>query len=233
MSKKGSVIVIVIVGVVVVGLIVGIVLGWRSSSKPNIVGISPQKIILGGKATINGTGFDAKSNTVEFNNLIAVSNLSSADGKTLTFKVPSSLACVPNTSCPSATSTVKAGDYQVSVVSNGKSSNVVPFTIMSDLQISAGTNPVFISIASGRSIIVGWQLTIPGIGLTKTGNQIYLDEKLVQTVDSKTDSLQNKDYVSLTVPKDATLGTHSVWVVNANGKSNTQTFTATSASLKK
>jgi hypothetical protein len=95
--------------------------------------LSPTSGLIGSTVTIHGSGFAATGNKVLFNGMVAasMSNLSSANGKTLTFVVPQDLGpnCKPNEMCAQYLMVVGARAYTVTVVSNGVTQNLGTFTV--------------------------------------------------------------------------------------------------------
>jgi len=67
--------------------------------KPIITMLSPSKGVVGTAVTITGSGFTAAGNTVSFAGVDAATNLSSADGKTLAFSVPTGTSCTVGSTC--------------------------------------------------------------------------------------------------------------------------------------
>lgn len=87
---------------------------------------------VGTRVTIRGSGFGA-SNTVFMNGLVngGLKNIPSADGVTLSFNIPAELGpdCKPNEMCAQFLVVVRAGNYTVSVVSNGVTQKIGIFTV--------------------------------------------------------------------------------------------------------
>lgn len=85
---------------------------------------------VGSTATVHGSGFTATNNTINFG-AGAIQNISSSDGATLTFTVPSAVgaACNPGTACPMYAIFITPGTYNVSVTNANGTSNTVSFTV--------------------------------------------------------------------------------------------------------
>jgi hypothetical protein len=98
----------------------------------SIANLSPSSGSVGTSVTVSGSGFGATS-TVLINGMVAASltNLPVSSTGTLTFVVPSSLGpnCAPTQPCPLYLLLVNPGTYNVTVVSNGDTSNALPFTV--------------------------------------------------------------------------------------------------------
>jgi hypothetical protein len=95
--------------------------------------LSPTSGLIGTAVTIYASGFSPTNNTVLMNGLTGapMKNISSPDGKTLTFTVPPSLApnCQPDQACPEFLMLVSDNSYKISVVSNGVTQDVGTFTV--------------------------------------------------------------------------------------------------------
>ncbi|MDO8569539.1 MAG: IPT/TIG domain-containing protein [bacterium] len=104
-----------------------------STTQPSITVLSPISGPVGTAITITGTGFTSTGNTVNFGTG-AIPDLTSSDGKTITFALPSYLnpACYYSTPrCLMPAFSVSAGTYQVSVQNANGQSNQMPFSIVS------------------------------------------------------------------------------------------------------
>jgi hypothetical protein len=91
---------------------------------------------VGTTVTIHGEGFAATGNSVTFGNRAGTSmtetDIASADGKTLAFTVPHSIApyCAPGRACPQYVMVVGAGSYPVSVTTNGVARSAGMFMVI-------------------------------------------------------------------------------------------------------
>lgn len=91
---------------------------------PTVTSMNPQSAGVGASVTIFGTGFSTTGNTVHFGNGV-ITNLGSADGRSVSFIVPSQLTGY-------GSQQVGLGTYYVSVTnSSGYTSNTLPFTVTS------------------------------------------------------------------------------------------------------
>lgn len=91
---------------------------------PTVTSLSPNNGAVGSSVTIFGSGFTTTGNSVRFGQGL-ISNLSSLDGRSLTFTVPSQLTGY-------GSSAVYLATYDVSVTNAaGYSSNALPFTVTS------------------------------------------------------------------------------------------------------
>lgn len=120
-------------------------------TNPTIQYLSPSSGVTGTSVTIYGSGFALTNNTVRFGST-QVSGTVSSDGRMVSFQVPS----------------VSVGTYDVSVNSNGRVTNSVPFTVTS----SGGSygQPTITNITGPTSLPAGqtgtWSLSVnnPGGG---------------------------------------------------------------------
>ncbi|OGG50350.1 hypothetical protein A2704_05400 [Candidatus Kaiserbacteria bacterium RIFCSPHIGHO2_01_FULL_54_36b] len=141
---------------------------------PNIQYLSPVSGAVGSTVTIYGSGFSQTGNTVRFGTSIVSTNVSSYDGRTLTFIVPSYLSGYPS-------QVVTPGSYNVSISNSmGQTSNSVPFTVTSGtsggaLQITNVSGPNTLAIGS----VGTWSVTVSAPSYTYTtlsvrwGDEVY------------------------------------------------------------
>ncbi|MBI5457864.1 IPT/TIG domain-containing protein [Candidatus Kaiserbacteria bacterium] len=121
---------------------------------PYITNLSPNSGAVGTIVTVNGSGFSPTGNTVHFGGGV-ITGISSSNGNTLTFTVPSQLTG------PSS-QFVTVGTYNVSV-SNfaGFTSNSVPFSVTSTGSYGA---PTITSVNGPTSLSTGtvgtWTITV-------------------------------------------------------------------------
>jgi hypothetical protein len=105
-----------------------------SDSAPKISALSPTSGAVGMSVTLTGSSFAADGNTVKFGSGY-IKNLSSADGRTIRFTIPSMLdECPPPSAglgvpCPETQRQVVAGTYAVVVLGRAANSNEVSFTV--------------------------------------------------------------------------------------------------------
>ncbi len=107
-----------------------------STSTSTGFSLSPSSGLVGTMVTIHGSGFAATGNTVTFGGLVGPSmkDISSPDGKMLTFTVPSTLGpnCKPTEPCPQFIMVITPPHtYSVSVISGDITQNVGTFTVLS------------------------------------------------------------------------------------------------------
>jgi hypothetical protein len=104
-----------------------------SSTVSSSVSVSPGSGPVGTVITLHGTGFAATGNTVTLNGMVdgSTKNLTSADGKTIMFSMPSSLGpnCKPNEACPMYLLLVTNNTYTIAVISNGNTQTIGTFTV--------------------------------------------------------------------------------------------------------
>lgn len=107
----------------------------QCSSSPYIGALRPASGTIGTSVTISGSGFTSTGNVVRFDGLSAAANISSPNGTTLTFTVPSSLDidCPPGIECAAYAhdKQTTAGTYQVSVRNANGTTRPLTFTVKS------------------------------------------------------------------------------------------------------
>lgn len=122
----------------------------------------------GSVLTLTGTGFSAKSNTVNFGKE-KIKNISSADLGTLTFTIPSG---------------VKAGRYEISVTNGKKTSNTIPFMV----SVKGAQIPIITKIEPAIATF-GQKITITGENFSSAGNTVSSSLGIIKdlkSVDGKT-----------------------------------------------
>lgn len=125
---------------------------------PAISYLSPVLGGVGTSVTVFGSGFSSTGNTVHFGNGI-ISNLTSYDGFSVSFVVPSSLSGF-------GYQPIGLGTYNVSVTNNaGITSNTVPFSITS---LGASGAPSVTNVSGPTSLGTGvsgtWSVTVQNPG---------------------------------------------------------------------
>jgi hypothetical protein len=218
---------------------------------PTITNISPSSGAFGAALTIVGTHFTSSDNQIVFKGLSTGSTYyvnspqTSTDGTTLNAKVTS---CPPpviiaNAMAQSCSGVViPAGQYTVTVVNSNGTSNAVSFTITAGTTTTTAA-PTITSVtpSSGAQ---GGSFTITGSNFTSTGNTITLlaisagSSGMTATAYSVNSPQTSADgntiqFTLTSCPPTAPLcpgvaireGTYSLSVSNANGSSNTVTFT--------
>lgn len=137
-----------------------------SPPKPVIVSISPSKGLVGTFVAINGSGFTASGNSASFAGLVAASNLSSADGKTLSFNVPLQTTCQIGETC------------SIFVTNANGTSNEVAFL---RTQLVTPVQVVFPN--GGENLVQGVDFTLSWIGGTDRVDIILVEEGAVGGAD--------------------------------------------------
>lgn len=134
-----------------------------NATKPSFVLLSPASGPVGTSITLTGTGFTSTGNIVLFGSG-AIPNLTSSDGKTITFVLPTSLNYACYYSVPRClmmlmpTFSVNAGTYQVSVKNANGTSNQITFTVTQPVAssitiLSPNGGEIF---ARGGSMGINW-----------------------------------------------------------------------------
>lgn len=123
------------------------------SGNPVLTYLSPNFGAVGTSVTVVGSGFSPTGNTVHFSGGV-ITGLSSSDGRSLSFIVPSQLGY--------SSQVVTLGTYNVSVSTfGGQTSNVLPFTVTGVGSLGA---PTIASVNGPTSLAVGtvgtWTITI-------------------------------------------------------------------------
>jgi hypothetical protein len=121
------------------------VVGTSSATSTPVTGyrsyLAPSSGPVGTVVTIHGSGFAPTGNQVTMDGMVAgsLSDLSSPDGKTLTFAVPSSLGpnCKPDQACPMYLMEVTARSYTVAVILNGVTYDIGTFTVTGGMDLQA------------------------------------------------------------------------------------------------
>lgn len=193
----------------------------------SISSLSPQSGVVGSTVTIYGTGFSLTGNTVHFGNGI-ISNLSSSNGNTITFTVPSYLTGY-------GSQYVTNGSYNVYVQNaQGSTSNTLSFLVTNSGSYGA---PTITNVSGPTSIQTNtsgtWSVTVNnnqgGNGYISTsvnwGDTYYgyVNQSAPQTSYVQGVSTQTFTH-SYTNP-----GTYTITftVSNASGQSNSSSMTVT------
>jgi hypothetical protein len=120
---------------------------------PVVSRISPGIGTPGTQAVLTGTGFTPNGNNINFAGVRnAITNLSSFDGLTLAFTIPST-PCSPGTIC--AQIIILGGDYKISVTNANGTSNEISFQVLPaiPLVIQTKTLPQVVQNTSYNGII--------------------------------------------------------------------------------
>ena len=190
---------------------------------PTISYLSPTSGAVGTSVTVFGSGFSTSNNSVHFGNGI-IANLSSFDGNSVSFTVPSTLTGY-------GYQPVGMGTYNVSVSSSaGVTSNSMPFTITS---LGSTGAPTIVSVSGPTSIATNvsgtWSLVIQNpsgsyvttsVSWGDTGNG-YVNQAAPQTTYAQGQSTITFSHAYITS------GTYTATftVANQNGQQNTTTET--------
>jgi peptidoglycan hydrolase-like protein with peptidoglycan-binding domain len=217
----------------------------------NIQYLAPQSGAVGSTVTIYGSGF-TNDNTVHFGSGV-VMHVPSYNGTSISFTAPSALEPLCYFSeprCAMPARQVTPGVYGVSVQNSNGTSNSIQFTVTSE-QTSGNVTIQSITPASGP---VGTTVTLTG-RFFDNNNTVHFGNGAIPNVpisSSVAIACTNdpscvggiRQTIKFTVPdsvgpncapprmcpmylQQVTPGTYKVWVENANGSSNTVTFTVT------
>lgn len=107
--------------------------GQSNTRSPRINNLAPDSGEVGTEVALSGSRF-AEDSVVRFGDGVINDVDVSANGRSLSFTVPEYMGqyCPPNRVCTAIALEVEPGDYQVRVVSDGKTSNSVEFTLTED-----------------------------------------------------------------------------------------------------
>jgi hypothetical protein len=157
-----------------------------NNGTPSISSISPTQANIGTQVTIYGNGFTSSNNTVEFGQG-AIQNLSSYNGTSLTFNVPSYLTqyCASGSYCNQISYPVTNGSYGLSVMNANGTSNQINFTIGYG---NSGSNGINLSSASPSSGSVNSQVTLYGSNFS-SDETVHFGSSIIQNVYSNGSSL--------------------------------------------
>jgi hypothetical protein len=197
-------------------------------SAPAINYLNPSSGAIGTTVTIVGSGFTTSGNTIHFG-IGIIANLTSADGRSVSFTVPSQLSGF-------GSQQVGLGGYNVSVTNGaGNTSNVTTFTVTGTNGSSQGAPSLsYLSPAYGS---VGTQVTLVGSGFS-SDNTIHFGaggRQHVASADGTTlyftipstvgpcDVVTSGNVCALYI-QNVTPAAYSIYVSNGAGSSNTQTF---------
>lgn len=110
-----------------------------TSSSPLITSITPGSGPIDEAITITGSGFGTTS-TVLFNGLVADTSVETNSASSLSLTVPPDLLpnCASGSACSQLVELTQAGTYQVSVMTDGATSNSMQFTITTGVAGSGG-----------------------------------------------------------------------------------------------
>ncbi len=204
---------------------------------PIISSISPTYPVeegSGSTITITGSGFTPTNNTIIFNSGERITGISSTNGTSLSFALPSFVGGGGYSNGLPVTATVYLTVSNSNGISNAKSIRVTP-------NLSAPS----ISSITPTSALVGTTVTITGTGFTPTGNRIKFGDLGSENNPSYSINSSNGTTLTFTVPTSnylacwssnpaclapATLtqpGPYQVSVINTNGTSSSRTFTVT------
>ncbi|HWX41388.1 MAG TPA: hypothetical protein VN345_09590 [Blastocatellia bacterium] len=214
----------------------------------SVSAVSPGTGIVGAQVTVTGVGFTATGNTVQMVNVQVptlrgvTGPIDSADGKTLTLKIPSGI-CPPcvlsNPPCLAPCFTLLPGSYRLSVTNSNGLSNGVLFVV---------SGPVSVSSASPEVAPIGATITVTGEGFTPADNRVEFVRAADPTSRGLIAPLASPDGKTLTFNIPASLlptcffigcqipntpvspGSYQLSVMNSNGVSNMLPFLVTSAS---
>ena len=177
---------------------------------PVISSIDPNSGWTGSTVTLHGTGFAVIGNTVNFDEG-TIKDISSSDGTSLTFTVPSSIQLSNG-----ETKVLRRTTYNVSVSNGYATSNQVKF------RISKITMVPTISSIDPLSATAGTRVTMQGTNFL--GDNITVNFPSISV--STNSSTNNGRSLTFTVP-NISPGVYPISVTTGEGTSDTETFTVT------
>lgn len=142
-----------------------------TAQAPRVTSITPNRGVIGTQVTIIGTNFSSTGNKIRFGSGL-ISNISSSDGKTIGFSIPSSMAryCNPGSFCTQDMIQLNAGTYSVSVINKDSvQSNTKNFTVTSVQTFPTPTATLTanskesLTVNVGDSVNYKWSSTNGGI----------------------------------------------------------------------
>jgi len=97
---------------------------------PTVARVAPASATVGATLTVTGAGFASTGNAIKIGGGYLL-NLSSADGTSITFVLPSGLElCPPGTQvCSAGYMEIRPGTYDLAVVTSKNASNSVTLTV--------------------------------------------------------------------------------------------------------
>jgi peptidoglycan hydrolase-like protein with peptidoglycan-binding domain len=212
-----------------------------STTTPHINSIAPTSGPVETSVTLSGSGFTATANAINFSGgeYYQLSNLSSSDGRTLTFNIPAATdyACLhlnPHP-CERAQFQTQPGIHAVSVTNANGQSNSVSFNVTVVGSNSSSSKPVLSSLAP-TSGSPGTRVTITGTGFatgTTNFNGVATSTNVVIFGTNFLGLFASNALgtsITFTVPNLAN-GTYNVAVTNGRGTSNLLQFTITGSSF--
>ncbi len=131
---------------------------YSTFGSATINAISPMTGAVGSSVTVVGSGFTRRNNTVHFGSGL-ITGLTSNDGNSLSFIVPSTLTGY-------GSQTLSLGVYGISVTNeNGATSNTIPFTLTSLAGSGSGAIPPTVQSVSGPTLLAAntlgtWTVTV-------------------------------------------------------------------------
>ncbi len=212
------------------------VTGTTQTQAPYVTSVSPASGVIGTTITISGSGFDASQTNAVLLNGNAAATISSPNGSTLSFTIPSQVwvytppqYCYTNGVCSDNGSMtaepLAAGSYTLTVKSANGTSNGVTFTVT-----APATTQVNIQSISASSGSVGSSITISGSGFLPDSlvyfGGVQLAPASVHYISSNTLSFQVPSQIGDQIVAGQS---YSVYVQNSNGTSNSVSFTITAS----
>ncbi len=196
-----------------------------TTNNPNITYLNPTSGAVGSTVTIYGSGFSYSGNTVRFGGGI-ITGLSSFDGRTISFVVPSQLS-------GSTSQYVTLGTYNVSVsTANGQTSNALPFSVTS----TGGSYgaPIISSVNGPTSLTTGtsgtWTIVVNNQNNTYLTTSVRWGDEGAYTYSSSPQTTYVSGTNTLTFTHTYnTPGTYNAvfTVANSSGQQNTATASVT------
>lgn len=199
--------------------------------------LTPNWTGVGTQVTVTGTGFSSYGNTVYFGTH-PIPNISSANGTSLSFTVPSFITTVYGSQ------NVTPGDYPVRVANgNGAQSNTLTLSVTQQ----GSTNPVISSVSGPNALTIGalgtWTLVVnapygsyvtasvnwgDGYPLASAPQSVYGGSQSMTFTHSYASAGNYTVTFTVTTPSGSNTSTATVAVSNTSPGSNTLSLTSVS-----
>ncbi len=179
--------------------------------------LTPTSASQGTSVTVSGNGFDYSNNTVYVGG-IALYNIASYNGTSLSFTVPSTV----NGTVSVTVSNSRGSSNALTLNVYGGSCNTYPYNNNCCTGYSCTSGALNLTSLSQTSGNPGTSVTIYGNGFDYSGNTVYLGSRSLGTFTSTSGTA-----ITVMVPSDMQVGTVQLYVSNSRGTSNSLPFSVT------